>query len=97
MAREHGEFRVYVVEVCQRCGWNHLRPSYVLGDGVPRRAPPTPRDRREPSRSRPALRRGRDADVRRGSRTTRRPTCGARKPAARPEAARTHDSPTGAA
>jgi hypothetical protein len=48
MAREHGEFRVYVVEVCvgapggsvgsgSGCGWNHLVQSYVLGDGVPRR------------------------------------------------------------
>ena len=34
MAREHGEFRVYVVEVCQACGWNHLTTSYVLGDGT---------------------------------------------------------------
>ena len=39
MASEHGEFRVYVVEVCQRCAWNHLTTSYVLGDGVPRRPP----------------------------------------------------------
>jgi Family of unknown function (DUF5318) len=38
MAREHGEFRVYVVEVCQGCAWNHLTTSYVLGDGV-RRTP----------------------------------------------------------
>ncbi len=38
MAREHAEFRVYVVEVCQGCGWNYLTLSYVLGDGVPRRA-----------------------------------------------------------
>jgi hypothetical protein len=37
MAHEHGEFRVYVVEVCQTCEWNHLTSSYVLGDGVPRR------------------------------------------------------------
>lgn len=44
MAREHGEFRVYVVEVCQGCGWNHLHLSYVLGDGVPRT--PTRRRRR---------------------------------------------------
>ena len=36
MAREHGEFRVYVVEVCQGCSWNHLTASYVLGDGVHR-------------------------------------------------------------
>lgn len=38
MATEHGEFRVYVVEVCRSCGWNHLVMSYVLGDGVPRPA-----------------------------------------------------------
>jgi hypothetical protein len=37
MAREHGEFRVYVVEVCQACSWNHLTTSYLLGDGVQRR------------------------------------------------------------
>lgn len=39
MARQHGEFRVYVVEVCQGCSWNHLCVSYVLGDGVSRRPP----------------------------------------------------------
>ena len=44
MAHEYGHFRVYVVEVCQRCGWNHLHLSYVLGDGVPRTPPPKPRD-----------------------------------------------------
>jgi hypothetical protein len=38
MAHEHGEFRVYVVEVCSTCGWNHLVRSFVLGDGVDRRA-----------------------------------------------------------
>lgn len=37
MAREHGEFRVYVVEVCLGCCWNHLVLSFVLGDGVDRR------------------------------------------------------------
>ncbi|RJL32132.1 DUF5318 family protein [Bailinhaonella thermotolerans] len=35
MAREYGEFRVYVVEVCQGCAWNHLTVSYVLGTGEP--------------------------------------------------------------
>jgi hypothetical protein len=35
MAMEYGEFRVYVVEVCQSCGWNHLATSYVLGTGEP--------------------------------------------------------------
>lgn len=39
MAGEHGEFRVYAVEVCLDCSWNHLTTSYVLGDGVPRRPP----------------------------------------------------------
>lgn len=36
MAQEYGEFRVYVVEVCQSCAWNHLASSYVLGTGEPR-------------------------------------------------------------
>ncbi len=36
MAHEYGRFRVYVVEVCQRCAWNHLVISYTLGDGHPR-------------------------------------------------------------
>ncbi len=44
MAHEHGQFRVYVVEVCAACGWNHLHLSYALGDGVPRRPPPRPKD-----------------------------------------------------
>jgi hypothetical protein len=44
MAYEHGHFRVYVVEVCAACGWNHLTMSYVLGDGVPRRPPRRPAD-----------------------------------------------------
>ena len=35
MATEYGEFRVYVVEVCQSCAWNHLATSYVLGTGEP--------------------------------------------------------------
>ena len=37
MAHEHGEFRVFVVEVCQQCSWNHLTASFLLGDGEPRR------------------------------------------------------------
>jgi hypothetical protein len=35
LAREHPEFRVYVVEVCVDCGWNHLVTSYLLGTGAP--------------------------------------------------------------
>jgi hypothetical protein len=33
LAGEHPEFTVYVVEVCQDCGWNHLATSFVLGTG----------------------------------------------------------------
>jgi len=35
MEHEVSEFTVYVVEVCQSCGWNHLAFSYVLGTGEP--------------------------------------------------------------
>jgi hypothetical protein len=44
MAYNHGEFRVFVVEVCRECDWNHLSRSYVLGDGVPRKPLRKPRD-----------------------------------------------------
>jgi hypothetical protein len=44
LAHEYGAFRVYVVEVCRTCGWNHLVVSYVLGDGRPR----VPEGRRKP-------------------------------------------------
>jgi hypothetical protein len=33
MEQEISEFTVYVVEVCQGCGWNYLTQSYVLGHG----------------------------------------------------------------
>ena len=46
MAAEYGEFRVYVVEVCQSCGWNHLATSYVLGTGEP---PTARRGRKAPN------------------------------------------------
>jgi Family of unknown function (DUF5318) len=36
MEAAYAEFTVYVVEVCQDCGWNHLTLSYVLGSGVSR-------------------------------------------------------------
>ena len=39
MQSEYGEFRVYVVEVCLGCGWNHLTASYLLGDGIVRKPP----------------------------------------------------------
>ncbi len=39
MEGEFGEFRVYIVEVCRECLWNHLCASFVLGDGRERKAP----------------------------------------------------------
>ncbi|MEN9678962.1 MAG: hypothetical protein RLZ57_91 [Actinomycetota bacterium] len=39
MEREYGEFRVYLVEVCRNCMWNHLVHSYLLGDGIYRKPP----------------------------------------------------------
>jgi len=44
MAGDFGHLKVYVVEVCRSCGWNHLVASYVVGDGTPRRPP-----RRQPT------------------------------------------------
>ncbi|MBB3729647.1 hypothetical protein FHR33_005507 [Nonomuraea dietziae] len=35
MAHDYVEFRVYAVEVCQGCSWNHLTVSNVLGNGPP--------------------------------------------------------------
>jgi hypothetical protein len=35
MTHDYDEFRVYVVEVCQGCSWNHLTASFVLGNGPP--------------------------------------------------------------
>lgn len=39
MEAEFGEFRVYTVEVCRSCSWNHLCHSYLLGDGRDRKPP----------------------------------------------------------
>ena len=39
MEIEFGEFRVYIVEVCRECSWNHLCASFLLGDGIERKAP----------------------------------------------------------
>lgn len=47
MAGTHGEFNVYVVEVCRGCDWNHLTLSYVLGHGT---APPRTTSRRRAAR-----------------------------------------------
>ena len=44
MQKEYGEFRVYTVEVCLECGWNHLIYSFILGDGKVRKPP-----RRQPT------------------------------------------------
>ena len=39
MEKEYGEFRVYTVEVCRGCSWNHLCHSFLLGDGRDRKPP----------------------------------------------------------
>lgn len=39
MQSEFGEFRVYEVEICNDCGWNHLVTSFLLGDGISRKPP----------------------------------------------------------
>jgi hypothetical protein len=39
MESEFGEFRVYIVEVCRQCSWNHLSSSFILGDGHMRKPP----------------------------------------------------------
>jgi hypothetical protein len=39
MTTEYGHLRVFVVEVCRGCAWNHLVASFVVGDGI-RRQPP---------------------------------------------------------
>ncbi len=36
MAHEAGRFRVYVVEVCRQCSWNHVVTAFTLGDGIAR-------------------------------------------------------------
>lgn len=35
MSHDYDEFRVYAVEVCQGCSWNHLTASFVFGNGPP--------------------------------------------------------------
>ena len=47
MEKEFGEFRVYIVEVCRECSWNHLCVSFVLGDGIERKAPRRQRTRQD--------------------------------------------------
>lgn len=46
LATRFGDIGVYVVEVCPDCHWNYLLRTYRIGDGVPRRALPTPADLR---------------------------------------------------
>lgn len=44
LAMQHGFLRVFTLEVCQGCGWNHVLVTYQLGDGVPRKPARKPRD-----------------------------------------------------
>ncbi len=34
LAARYAQLRIYVVEVCRSCGWNHLCVSYMIGTGV---------------------------------------------------------------
>ena len=47
MESEFGEFSVYVVEVCRDCSWNHLCSTFILGDGITRKAPRKVRTRED--------------------------------------------------
>ncbi|MDQ1635822.1 MAG: hypothetical protein QOJ32_2631 [Frankiaceae bacterium] len=49
LSQRHAEIRVFVVEVCRSCCWNHLRSSFTIGTGL--------RTRQEPATRRPARRR----------------------------------------
>jgi len=44
LAVRFGEVAVYVVEICPDCQWNYLLRTFRIGDGVPRRALPEPRE-----------------------------------------------------
>jgi hypothetical protein len=35
LAGQFSDLRIYVVEVCAACGWNHLVTSYTIGTGGP--------------------------------------------------------------
>ncbi|MBL7495324.1 DUF5318 family protein [Frankia sp. CNm7] len=35
LASRFSDLRIYVVEVCATCGWNHLVTSYTIGTGGP--------------------------------------------------------------
>jgi hypothetical protein len=34
LAQRYSHIRIYVVEVCRSCGWNHLTVSYLIGTAV---------------------------------------------------------------
>ena len=44
MATQYGFLRIFELEVCQGCGWNHVMQTYLLGDGQPRTPLRKPRD-----------------------------------------------------
>lgn len=50
IGRHHPGVQVYVVEVCQRCAWNHLVVSYVLGEPTSDRPPGRSRNSRSAGR-----------------------------------------------
>jgi hypothetical protein len=39
LSQHHADLRVFVVEVCRGCSWNHLVSSFGIGTGEPVRRP----------------------------------------------------------
>lgn len=44
LAKTHGFLKIFELEVCEGCGWNHVMTTYLLGDGQPRKPQRKPRD-----------------------------------------------------
>jgi hypothetical protein len=45
LAARYAHLRIYVVEVCRSCGWNHLCQSYLTGAAAGEGAHPAPDER----------------------------------------------------
>jgi hypothetical protein len=50
LAARYAQLRIYVVEVCRSCGWNHLCVSFMIGNDVTADAP----DAATPAKGSPA-------------------------------------------
>ena len=50
LAARFTRIRVYEVEVCRRCGWNHLTETFLIGTAVTAQRQPRPGSRTAPPR-----------------------------------------------